>query len=142
MNRNWTLGMAVLAGVAIIWLVGAAAATAAALPGLGRLLQWWRARDWPVEWLSPGLLTLVPIFAVALLVGLFVFRLPGARALLFLCAAAPFVLYSLGMNIGMFIWAGNAVGTALLEPLPWLIATMVPAGLLVALGLSRSRGAA
>jgi hypothetical protein len=138
-NRFWPAGLAVLAGAAVIGLVQIAAAVVMAWPGLRRLVTWLRTHEWPMALFSPGLTTLAPVFAVALVAGLFVFRLPGSRSVLFLGVASPFVLYSLYMNIGMLVWAGTGFAAAVTSPLPWLVAGMVPAGLLVALGISPSR---
>jgi hypothetical protein len=142
MNRFWTVGIAALAGVAVISLVNAAAVIIAALPGLKGFLKWLRANELPVELFNPGLLTLIPVVAVALLVGLLVFRLPGSRTVLFLSAAAPYVFYSLYINIGMLIWAGSSFDAAVTYPLAWLVASMAPLGLLIALGVTRPRSGA
>jgi hypothetical protein len=138
MNRVTYSALAVLAGVAMIWLVQIAAAIAAAIPGTAQLLRWFKRNNLPPELVTQGLLSLLPVLLVSVLVGLVVFRLKASRPLLFVCTAVPFVTYSLYMNIGMFVAVGNSLATALAlaSPLAWLIAAMTPVGLLAALAMS------
>jgi peptidoglycan/LPS O-acetylase OafA/YrhL len=80
-----------------------------------------------------------PVFVVAFAVGALVFRLPARTQTLFALVAAPFVSYSLFMNVGLWVVAGNSITEAISRPFPWLIAAAVPLALLLALLLPGPR---
>ena len=128
MSRNLHMGIALLSGIALIWLVPIVAALAAATPGLAAALRWLQEHELPAEIVTWGVFALLPVVLTALLVGFVLFRIPGNRKLALGVASVPFVLYSLAMNIGLFVWAGNSLFNAATNALPWLIAVMVPLG--------------
>ena len=134
MSRTHRLLLALLAGCAVIWLGQIAVALVLHVPGLVALLKWLRAQGIPMEFLNTLLLSYLPVTLVALLVGLVVFSALGKRVGLFLCATAPFVLYSMFMNTA-------AIGSAasLYDSRVWAAAATVPLGLLLALLMTRSR---
>ena len=128
MSRNTHVGIALLAGIAVVWLVPIFSALATSIPGLANVLRGVKEHGLPGEIVSWALFSLLPVAMTALLVGLVLFRLPGNRRLALPIASAPFVLYSLAVNIGLFVWAGNSLLSAASNTLPWLVAAMVPLG--------------
>jgi hypothetical protein len=142
MSRTVRICLALLAGTGLIWLIQIFAATIAAMPSIGKLLMWLRANELPQEIVSPGIVSMLPVFGASLLVGLVGFRLPERKDLLFLCLAAPFVAFSLYSNVGMLVSAGNSLRVAVTQPLPWLVVCMTMLGLGSALPFSPRQSAA
>lgn len=136
MTRTSRLCLALLAGVALIWLVQFAAAAITFAPGLVPLMKWLHTNDLPRETVSIGVTGLLPVFGAALAVGLAGFQLRERRDLLFICLGAPFVAYSLYANVGMLVSAGSSLVVALAQPLPWLVVLSALLGLGSALLLS------
>jgi len=141
MSRFSRICLALLAGVSLIWLVQVAAAAVPSVPGLGTALRWVRENNFPIEIITSGVFSCLPVFGASVLVGLICFRLPERRGILFLCAAAPFVLYSLWMNIGMLVAAGNSLEIAVMESHVWLVVVAAATGLFCALVATSVLGA-
>lgn len=129
MSRLSRISLALLAGVLLIWLVQLAAAAIAAVPGLGSSLRWLRDSNLPMEIITLGALIWLPVFVASFLVGLIGFRIQERRGLLLLCIAAPFVLFSLWMNIGMLVAAGNMLAFAVTDLNAWSVVAATFLGL-------------
>jgi hypothetical protein len=142
MTRTSQLCLALLAGVALIWLVQFAAAAITLVPGLVSLMRWLRENNLPLEIVSLGVAGLLPVFGAALAVGLAGFQLRERKGLVFICLGAPFVAYSLYANVGLSVSAGNPLAVALADPIAWLVVLSAVAGLASALVLSARRSAA
>ena len=80
---------------------------------------------------------MLPVFLTAFIVGALVFTFRGTAKTIFALLAAPFVIYSLVLNVGLWLAAGNPISEAISKPYPWLVAVAVPVGLAVALLVSR-----
>jgi hypothetical protein len=142
MSRYTHMMVALLAGVALIWLVPVLAALVTGVPGLASTISWLQRHELPLELLTWGVFALLPVVVAALLVGLVLFCVPGNRLVALVLASAPFVLYSLATNLGLHFWTGSSLLEAASNALPWLIAFMVPLGLLLSMLSLRRPGAA
>ena len=142
MSRVLSLSLALLAGASLIWLVQVAAVAVFYLPGILALPKLLRESGLPPALVMYVIQLLLPAFGASLLVGLVGFRLPERKGLLFLCLFAPFAAFSLSMNIGLYVWAGNSWQSAFAQPYAWLVVCSALLGIGAALLLSSRKGAA
>jgi len=137
MNTRLSAALALSGGMAIVWLVPYAAAWLWQAPWTTPLVRWLRLSFPESELPVFAMSGMLPVFLTAFIVGALVFTFRGTTKAVFALLAAPFVIYSLVLDVGFWFAAGSSISAAISRPYPWLVAIAVPVGLAVALLVSR-----
>ena len=137
MNTRLSAALALSGGMAIVWLVPYAAAWLWQAPWTIPLARWLRLSFPESELPVFAMSGMLPVFLTAFVVGALVFAFRGTAKTVFALLAAPFVIYSLILNVGFWFAAGNSLSEAISRPYPWFVAMAAPVGLAVALLVSR-----